>query len=473
MNAMGKEAVDNGKLSALIFNEFKIDTKTDSKKVQASKYAAMYSAIQLNDPNFIRTNMINLIRTLSYKFIRGESITDSKYGFWKSDKGNGELIELEDQLIGSTRTGKPEDDFKKISGEPALEAKILMLSENYAADIPKNQTLEVWATLDGATGWINERVKLIKEALDIHTSTYLKNLINTYAGYTPVLINDKDLTKEQKATALQRALGKVISFTTTDYRKIYNEEANTGKKDNFTYKLDTQEIGLLFSTDSIINNEIDYLRRLFKNAGDGSDYAKDWNVGTIQVQDLADDVEVVFLPKGKMYWGAQYGTGTTPFWYSYFELITEWVFYGAVFFKALPALTFSFGTPEDLKVRIKKDMKAFKEAIEEQIASISAMTKSNTLNVKEFPRKKADALKFLNEQLTYLNENEAEFIQNKLDNAVVYDGKDLADGKDEDKQFEKLATMMANALNIKVEDVLKAVKEQSEKIEKKDTEDKK
>ena len=462
INALAKKTVEKGSLSKDIYDKFKILDK-DSKKEKRSKYNTLFRSIELQDKNFILVNHLNMIRYQTYLFMLGSLLVDTKFGFWKSSKGNGEYVIIEDILEATTRTGDIITDAGNITPAPAVENQLLMFATNKAADIPKNPDIEKWATLEGATGWVNDRLRLLKNSLDFPLSTYLKDQINNYSGYSVVLIDDTRLDDEQKATALQKAIGKIIKFITNDYRDTHNESIDGGTTSNFKYKMDLTDIGLIFGTETDIDQEMDYFRRLYKeatgsNENNATGYSRDYGVGNIISMDLTNNNEVILLPKQKMIWNAQYGNGTTPLWFSLQELITEYVFYGHVFTKSAPGIVFRFGSASALQQDLQTQLGGQISKIKEGIKKISAMVEPT--GFKEFKRKQAEAVKYLKEQLKIISTGKEgeekpnpEYIKKIIENAKLFKASDLLKEKDTAKVEIDLTPLnsVLETLNLKIE----------------------
>ena len=474
MNSIAKAAVNEKIIPQEIYNQYKL-TSEQSEKIQNKNYSNLYKEITLADQNFIMNNFLNMIRYQTYLDLKGEALSDSKYGFWKTGKGNGELIMTEDLLEATERTGDMIADAGKISNQPEVEEVILLYSEMKAADMPRNPDLEKWATLEGSTEWINERLSNLKSALDFPISNYLKEQINDYAGLTNILIDDTFLiTEPLKAKALQKAIGTVILEITNDYRNFYNEELTLDAEDNFTYRINRKDIGLIFDTSAEINNEIEYLRRLRKSFdGNSNNYDKDWGVGEIINQDLPEGEEVKLIPKQKFKWGAQFGSGETSLGYALHRLITEYVFYGSQWLKAAPGLTFSFGTlpeGEALEIEIKAPLEEtknptilkLKQKIKNQIDWMeSAIEKFKNMpepaGVIGWKSKVGNATRQLKEEIKRINDEK--FLRKRISTYKVFKGNEILGLPSESKETEdKTLLKVATAFGLKIEDLEEQIK---------------
>lgn len=423
IQAMGEAAVKNQIITQEVLDAFKIE-EGDSAKTKAEKYTGIFRAIEIKDSNFILENHLNMIRTQTYLMIQGAQLADSKFNFWKSDKGNGEYIIIEDLPKATPRTGDVATDFANITEAPAVENALLMYLTNQAVDLPSNPELEKWATLEGATSWVNERLQLAIAALDYPLSTFLKDEINAYTGFANVLVDNTGLTDKESAEALQKAIGKTILTISNDYRKIYNEELTTGTGDNFTYRIDKEDIGIIFDTEAEINNEIDYLRNQYKNFdGATNNYPKDWGVGEIVNMDLNEGEEVKIIPKHKFKWGAQFGSGTTPLYFSLQELRTDYVFYGSVWLKAFPGITLSYGTVETLRASLTEKVKAQTEQY--KLIKAEIQNTKDAPGIRQWQVKKSTALRDLQDAITRLESDD--YIEKIIKAATVYKGSKLLD----------------------------------------------
>lgn len=454
MNAIAKK-----NLTPEIFEQFKIDPNAKQAE-QNANYGSLLYQINLVDKNIILVNMYNMIRKQSYYNIQGALLSDTKYGFWKTNNGNGELIIIEDIIIATERTGNIKSDIDKITPQPAVENQILFFEKNVAADLPRNPEIEKWATLDGMAGWLNERMKLLKNALDFPLTTYIKAQINAFTGYHKILVDDTDLKPEEKVTAMQAAIGQTILKMTNDYRSIFNEPLTAEGKDNFTYRLAPNEIGGIVDTNAAINQEIYYFRKNYASISSQT-YDKDWDLGELINQDLTDKNVFILLPKLKFMWDAQYGSGDTPLWFALQELTTEYVFWGKVWTKALPSVAFAYGKPEEYKIELQNKVKKSIELLTSYIETIKNMVEPR--NFPQFKSKKAIAIAQAEDEIKRISA--PKYITNKVASATVYKASDLIPKSPEDK--DKIIKELALLLNLKFEEVeeqLKALQEKN-KIE--------
>lgn len=308
-------------------------TKSLSEKDQQFK-DIMTKAAQL-DTNYVMTNLNNAIRAQIYNDLVDEHLVENSFGFWGGAESGDEII-YEDTITGTQRTGNPSTDMLNVSPEPVNEVQVFEFTENFGVDIKENIQIQKWATIRGFERWLNERYRKLKTAIDKYTHNQILAAINNYTGYYEVLVDPTDLTDDQKAKALEKAIG----METITFANQYTNDRNNLEFDNV---IDPKNIGAIFSTKSKVNRTVDYLRNL-QTTGEGSD--RDWGLGHVISKPLTDEESVILLPREKFIWGQENIYGNTEVGVSGITISTEITFFGALFMESAPAVRITVATPE-------------------------------------------------------------------------------------------------------------------------------
>lgn len=311
-----------------------IDPTSKPHEKDAQFAALMEKAAELNT-NYVMTEFHNAIRAQIYNDLVDEHLVESSFGFWGGAESGDEYI-YEDTIIGTQRTGNPATDMLNVSPEPVNEVQVFEFTENFGVDIKENIQIQKWATIRGFEKWLNQRYRKLKTAIDKYTHNQILAAINNYTGYSEVLVDPTDLTDDQKAKALEKAMGMEI----TTFANQYTNDRNNLEFDNV---IDPKNIGAIFSTKSKVNRTVDYLRNL-QTTGEGSD--RDWGLGHVISKPLTDEESVILLPREKFIWGQENIHGNTEVGVSGIAISTEITFFGTLFMESAPAVRITVSTPE-------------------------------------------------------------------------------------------------------------------------------